>query len=246
MSVLSFIWKAIDTVLAPLGYELRSRAPVGNPLTMHGALQRAAARGLDVRTVVDIGAASGRWTRKTLPLFPDARFLLLEPLEEHRAELSALQREHPRIDFLIAAAGGSVGEAALTVAPDLDGSGIYDDNSPTARKVPLVTLDSALRERALPGPYLLKFDTHGFELPILAGAAETLRETALIVMEVYNFQLTARSLRFHEMCAHLDTLGFRCADVADVSLRPRDKLLWQADFFFLPKTSPLFAYPAYR
>jgi FkbM family methyltransferase len=246
MSLRSFIWNSIDAVLAPLGYELRSRVPAGNPITMQAALERAAARGLDIGTVVDIGAASGRWTRKALPLFPDARFLLLEPLEEHRAELDALHREHSRTDFLIAAAGDTAGEAALTVAPDLDGSGIYDRASPAARKVPLVTLDSVLRERGLPGPYLLKFDTHGYEVPILAGAAATLRETALIVMEVHNFQLTARSLRFHEMCAHLETLGFRCADVADINLRPKDKLLWQADFFFLPKTSPLFAYPAYR
>lgn len=246
MSLRSLVWKSIDSVLAPLGYELRSRTPVGNPLTMQAALERAAARGLGVRTVVDIGAAAGRWTRKALPLFPDARFLLLEPLEERRAELEALRREHPRADFLIAAAGDSVGEAALTVAPDLDGSGIYDGSSSAARPVPLVTLDAALGERSLPGPYLLKFDTHGFEVPILAGAAATLRDTALIVMEVYNFQLTTRCLRFHEMCAHLDTLGFRCADVADVGLRPRDRLLWQADFIFLPKTSPLFDYPAYR
>ena len=246
MSLRSFIWNSIDTVLAPLGYELHSRIPAGNPLTMHAALQRAAARAIDVRTVVDIGAASGRWTRKTLPLFPVARFLLIEPLEERRAELETLRREEPRVDFLIAAAGDATGEAALTVTPDLDGSGIYDSGSPLARNVPLTTLDAALAERGLPGPYLLKFDTHGFELPILAGATATLRETALIVMEVYNFQLTARSLRFHEMCAHLDALGFRCADVADVSLRPKDQLLWQADFFFLPKASPLFAYPAYR
>lgn len=246
MKIRSLIWKSIDAVLAPLGYELRARGSGGNPLTMHAALERAAARGLDVRTVVDIGAASGRWTRRSLPLFFDARFLLIEPLEERRAELEKLRQEHPGVDFIIAAAGDSTGEAALTVASDLDGSGIYDGDSPAARKVPLVTLDSVLRERALPGPYLLKFDTHGFELPILAGATETLRETAMIVMEVYNFQLTARSLRFHEVCAHLDTLGFRCADVADMSLRPRDKLLWQADFFFLPKTAPLFDYLAYR
>ena len=34
--------------------------------------------------------------------------------------------------------------------------------------------------------------------------------------------------------------------MADASLRPKDKLLWQADFFFFPKSSPLFDYPAYR
>jgi FkbM family methyltransferase len=246
MSLRSLLWKTIDGALAPLGYELRSRQPAGNPLTMLGALQRAAAREPGIRTVVDIGAASGRWTRKALDLFPEARFLLLEPLDERRAELEALRAEEPRVDFLIAAAGDRVGQAALTVAPDLDGSGIYDAPSSAARSVPLTTLDAALRERQLPGPYLLKFDTHGFEVPILAGAAECLRETALIVMEVYNFQLTQQCLRFHEMCAHLDALGFRCADIADVGLRPKDRLLWQADFLFLPKTSPLFAYPSYR
>ena len=170
MSARTVLWKALDAVLAPLGYELRSRAPVGNPLTMQAALERAGARGVEVRTVVDIGAASGRWTRKALPLFPAARFLLIEPLEERRAELEALHREQPRVDFLIAAAGEAAGAAALTVTADLDGSGIYDGASPLARQVPLTTLDAALRE--LPGPYLLKFDTHGFELPILAGDHE--------------------------------------------------------------------------
>ena len=84
------------------------------------------------------------------------------------------------------------------------------------------------------------------EVPILAGATECLRETALIVMEVYNFQLTRQCLRFHEMCAHLDSLGFRCADLADPGLRPKDQIFWQADFFFLPKSSPLFDYPSFR
>ncbi|HEX8294917.1 MAG TPA: FkbM family methyltransferase [Chthoniobacteraceae bacterium] len=246
MKVRSFIWRAIDTLLAPTGYELRSRQAPANVFTMQGALERAVERGAKVQTVVDIGAASGRWTRKALPLFPAAQFFLLEPLEERREELEALRREHPRVGFQIAAAGANIGEAALTVTPDLDGSGIYDSASPLARRVPLTTLDVAMREKNLSGPFLLKFDTHGFELPILTGASETLRETALIVMEVYNFQLTAQSLRFHEMCAHLETLGFRCADMADVSLRPKDRLLWQADFVFLRKSSPLFAYPAYR
>ena len=246
MSIRSLAWKTVNAALAPMGYELRSRQPVGNPLTMDSALERACARGLDVQTVIDIGAASGKWTRKAVRLFPNAHFLLFEPLEERRAELEALRSELPRAEFLIAAAGDQVGEAALTVASDLDGSGIYDNPSPNARPVPLTTLDAAVQERKLRGPYLLKFDTHGFELPILAGASEVLHQTALIIMEVYNFQLTKQCLRFHEMCTHLDTLGFRCADLADASLRPKDRLLWQADFFFLPKSSPLFEYPAYR
>jgi FkbM family methyltransferase len=230
MNLRTLLWKAINGTLGPLGYELRARCAPENPLTMDSALARARARGLEVRTVIDI----------------DADFLLFEPIEERRAGLEALRAEHPKVQFVIAAAGDRTGEVALTVAPDLDGSGIYDTPSSRKRTVPLTTLDAAVRERQLRGPFLLKFDTHGFEVPILAGATECLRETALIVMEVYNFQLTRQCLRFHEMCAHLETLGFRCADLADAGLRPKDQLFWQADFFFLPKSSPLFDYPSFR
>ncbi|MEA3211229.1 MAG: hypothetical protein QOE70_4286 [Chthoniobacter sp.] len=246
MNLRTILWNAINGTLGPLGYELRARGAPENPLTMASALARARARGLEVRTVIDIGAARGRWTRKALPHFPNADFLLFEPLEERRPELEALRAEHPKVQFAIAAAGDRTGEAALTVASDLDGSGIYDTPSAHARTVPLTTLDATVRERHLRGPFLLKFDTHGFEVPILAGATECLRGTALIVMEVYNFQLTRQCLRFHEMCAHLETLGFRCADLADAGLRPKDGLFWQADFLFLPKASPLFEYPAFR
>jgi hypothetical protein len=89
-------------------------------------------------------------------------------------------------------------------------------------------------------------DTHGFELPILTGAAQALRQTAMIVVEAYNFQLSEVSLRFHEMCAHLESLGFRSADLADPMLRPHDDLLWQLDIVFLPATSSSFSHQKYH
>ncbi len=107
-----------------------------------------------------------------------------------------------------------------------------------SRKVPATTLDHEV-SRNLPGPFLMKFATHGFELPILAGAMETLKTTSLIVMEVYNSQLNENALRFHEMCAHLETPGFCCADIAAPLSRKRDGLLWQIDFF-LRKNAPSF------
>jgi FkbM family methyltransferase len=238
----SFLWRVANRMLAPFGCELSARKREEPQFTMDAMLARAAARGVKPGTIVDIGAAAGRWTRKCLRHFPDARYLLIEPLEERRGALEKLRGEFPKVEFATAAAGESPGEAVLNVSEDLDGSGIYDrPGADNARKVPVVSLDSELSARALPGPYFLKFDTHGFELPILRGAAATLRQTAMVVLEVYNFQLTSGSLRFHEMCAHMEALGFRCADMADAMLRPRDGLLWQMDFLFLPKDSREFS-----
>ena len=55
---------------------------------------------------------------------------------------------------------------------------------------------------------MLKFDTHGFEVPILKGAAQHAGETRYIVMEVYNYRHVEGTLLFYEMCALLDGWGF--------------------------------------
>jgi FkbM family methyltransferase len=236
--------KAVNAVLGRLGYELRPKASEAPPFTMDGILDRARKRGTNFRTVVDVGAAAGRWTRKALRYFPEARFLLVEPLEERRPVLDVLRQQHPNVEFALAAAGDRPGSATLHVAEDLDGSGIYSgrEGRGRSREVAVTTIDAEITSRALPPPYFLKFDTHGFELPILAGAAETLPQTSMLVLEAYNFHLSDGALRFHEMCAHMETLGFRCADLADPMLRPRDDLLWQLDLVFLPGSSPSFSH----
>ncbi len=207
---------------------------------MSQALCRMRLKGVQVGTILDLGASNGQWSKVGLSQFPKARALLLEPLAERVEELRAFCAGHPGVDFVTAAAGQESGEANFYVADDLDGSGLAQKAGPKTRAVPMTTLDHEVRTRNLPGPFLMKFDTHGFELPILAGATETLKNTSLIVMEVYNFQINENALRFHEMCAHLETLGFRCADIADPLSRKRDGLLWQMDFFFLRKDDPSF------
>jgi hypothetical protein len=130
----------------------------------------------------------------------------------------------------------------LNVASDLDGSGIYGTGGGSSqRQIPVTTIDAEVERLKLPAPYFLKLDTHGFELPILEGARETLRQASVLLIEVYNFQLTDGSVRFHELCAHLEKCGFRCADLADPMVRPLDGLLWQMDLVFLPSTSPCFS-----
>jgi FkbM family methyltransferase len=214
---------------------------------MPALVRRVAQRGLGIRTVIDVGAAAGRWTRKALPLFEDAQFLLLEPLEERRAPLEALRAEHPRVHCSIAAAGRTAGSARLNIAEDLDGSGIYERNGNTpTREVPVTSLDAEVARLRLLGPFLLKLDTHGFELPILEGAAATLAETAAIIMEVYNFKPSPTGLLFHEMCAQMAERGFRCADLADPMLRPQDGILWQMDLLFLRAENPVFSRGSYQ
>jgi hypothetical protein len=107
-------------------------------------------------------------------------------------------------------------------------------------------VDDEVAARRLPGPFLLKFDVHGFELPILRGAKDTLKNTSLLIMECYNFEIAPDCLLFHDMCKHLFDLGFRVADISEPLWRPHDKMLWQMDIFFVRSDRSEFQYKSYK
>lgn len=228
--------RAANRLLDPLGLHL---VRPGRAFEMDGLLARAAARGVTVGTWVDVGASDGSWSLLARRHFPRARYLLFEPLHERRPALEALHRRHG-FEYVSAAAGAAPGTISFLVDPALDGSGVAAPGAPGTREVPVETVDRLLAQRALPGPYALKLDTHGHEIPVLEGAGDTLARATLLVIETYNFTLTPGSLQFHELCDWLGALGFRCCDLADPMRRPRDGALWQMDLAFAPATSPLF------
>ncbi len=233
--------RAANRVLDPLGLHL---VRPERAFEMDGLLARAAARGVKVGTWIDIGASDGSWSLAARRHFPRSRFLLFEPLAERAPALAALQRRHG-FDYVSAAAGAAPGQVSFFVDPALDGSGVAAPGAAGTREVPVETIDRAVSARSLPAPFALKLDTHGYELPVLAGAAQTLPQASLLVIEAYAFTLAPGSLRFHELCAWLEARHFRCCDLADPMRRPRDGALWQMDLAFAPATSPLFASAGY-
>lgn len=233
--------RTANALLHPLGLHL---ARADRAFEMDGLLARAADRGAQVATWIDVGASDGVWSRRAQRRFPRAKFLLFEPLAEHAAALRALERSHG-FAHVAAAAGAAPGEIAFAVDPQLDGSGVAAPGAAGTRTVPVETIDRAIAARRLSGPFGLKLDTHGHELPVLGGAARTLESATLLVIEAYNFPLTPGCLRFHELCAWLEPRGFRCLDLADPMRRPRDGALWQVDLAFARADSPPFATNTY-
>ena len=241
------IRKVANKVLHPLHWEVVKAPHIKNSrLNMGDGLYRAAEHGIEVGTIIDVGASDGKWSKMALKRFSSANVLAFEPLEERRGDLEKVKSTCHGFDFVLAVAGDSQGETRLHVASDLDGSGVCESEGDQSRKVPMTTIDHEVRTRGLPGPYLIKLDTHGFELPILDGAVETIRQSNLIIIEVYNFKLNERCLRFHEMCEHMESLGFRCYDLVDPLLRARDKALWQMDMFFAPVETGIFENACYQ
>lgn len=231
----------VNRLLRPLGVRVSRQ----DHFDMESALQWIAQQRSPIGTVIDIGASTGRWSAMAMPHFPQTRFIGVDPLKEREPDLIRLKANDARFDYVLAAAGEAPeGTVDLAVTADLDGSTVRGPGG-ASRSVPAYSVDRVVELKRCEGPYLLKFDTHGFEVPILRGAASTLAQTDYIVMEVYNFRHTEGTLLFHEMCSLLDEKGFRCILLADPMRRPFDHALWQMDIVFARKEHTAFLESSY-
>jgi hypothetical protein len=123
---------------------------------------------------------------------------------------------------------------------------ITDQESENTIKVDMVPLDITLSELPVKGPYLIKLDTHGIERSILQGAAQTLEESKILIIEAYNYRITDEAFLFWELCAYLHEKGFRPIDLVDVAHRDHDGSLWQMDLIFIRSTWPGFKHVSYK
>jgi FkbM family methyltransferase len=213
---------------------------------MAGAFERSAKR-FDIASVVDVGASDGAWSALVMRHYPDANYLLVEAqAEPHGPALARFARAHPNVRYVIAAAGDAEGTLHFDASDPMSGAASREPTGPNDIVVRMTTVDAEVDRLELRPPFLLKLDTHGFEVPIFEGAATTLEQTDLLVVEAYNFELTSGSLRFHELCIYLEGRGFRCIDLVDVMHRPSDGVLWQCDLFFARADRSEFAETTYR
>jgi FkbM family methyltransferase len=250
-TILRPIHRLIQKVLGLFGLTLVRVSPVEdrkiiNRSTMRGAIRALAQRGYQINTIIDIGASDGRWSEDAMEFFPKAQYLLIEAQGFHEVNLKAFTSKHTNTKYVLAAAGDTVGKIYFDAGDPFGGQASHTPFVINNVELPVTTLDAEVSDKQLGGPFLIKFDTHGFELPILKGAHETLKQTEVIVMECYAQRLMPDSLTFSEICQQLDFLGFRCIDVVDPVWRAYDDSFWQMDLVFVRKARPEFAYTAYE
>lgn len=221
-----------------VGYEVSG-------FSMADGLKRSHGRNIDIASVIDVGASDGRWSESCIVHYPQARYLLIEAQQAHEEGLRAFKTRYTKADYIIAAAGNRQGEIYFNSSDLWGGLAMEEATSDNLIKVPVTSIDHEVAQRKLQPPYLIKLDTHGYEVPILEGAKETLKQTNLVIMEVYNFQIAKNSLRFWEMCAYMEKLGFLPIDMSDFTHRKKDNSFWQMDIFFARSDRPEFSFKDY-
>jgi FkbM family methyltransferase len=215
-----------------------SKKTIADSNTMYEGLLRSRSMMPFINTIIDVGAAEGTWYTKTNKVFSASNFILIEPLIERKSYLDKICKENKNVCVQYCALGETNSIVPFTVSDDLDGSGFYGVGN--LREIKVVKLDDLIHQENKLGPYILKLDTHGYEIPILKGAEKVLENTELIIVEVYGFYVAPNSLLFGEMITYMDSIGFRLSDMNDVMRREYDKAFWQVDAFFLKKNNEIF------
>ena len=263
----AFVKRVINSGLRWAGLEIRRvrgrhpREPRGHTrgvprMSMRGSLEAAHRLGWAPRTCIDVGAAFGNFTLECADVFPEADFLLVEPLQEYRPFLESVSARLPRARYATAAAAAHDGDVTLNVHSDLVGSslmreteGPITDGSP--RVVPAKTLDGLCQGQDLRGPYLLKIDVQGAELGVLKGAGAVLQDAEYVLLEVSLFRFFIDGPEIADVIAFMRSRGFVAYDVFDLMYRPLDGALSQLDLAFVKESGifrqqHVYATPAQR
>lgn len=240
--------KYLHALLRFFGYEIH-KAKRSTPLST--ILIRAKQNELAPRTVIDVGAAWGAWSRECARVFPDARYILIEPLVEYRESLEGVVKELRSAVLVSSAAASMPGNVTFHVHPDLEGSSLYPEGDDPEingmpREVAATTLDVIVRQQATSGPYLLKLDVQGAELDVLRGAEETLKKTEYVILETSLFAAYDNVPLLHDVIAFMAERGFVPYDILGLLYRPLDGALCQADVCFVKENGMFRKERAYR
>jgi FkbM family methyltransferase len=203
-----------------------------------GALRRLQRNGIRPATVIDVGAALGDWSRECAGVFPDASYLMVEPLEEFAPALESTASSIASAAFVQAAVAEHEGERTFNVHEDMVGSsllrereGEHVDGRP--RTVKVTTVDALVQEHDLQPPFLLKVDVQGAEAVVLAGAVEALRLADAVLLETSFFGFFVGGIPFESLVAQMADAGFVVYDIENLARRPLDDALSQADVTFV-------------
>jgi hypothetical protein len=105
-----------------LGIEVSRYSPAADSPTLAHALNRLRVTGIDFRTVIDVGASNGHWSKKFSTTFASRTHLLLEANRGHETDLKKREfRQHPNWQYVIAPIGETRAEA------------YFDDSNPFGR-----------------------------------------------------------------------------------------------------------------
>ena len=168
----------------------------------------------DIEVIFDVGANVGQTIEDAVWAYPKAQIYSFEPAPSSYHALAAATVHLENVQTFSAAIGAAAGSAEITDTPLSVQNTIRDGARPGAPRVsvPVITIDNFLTEHDIKKIDLLKIDTEGYELEVLAGAQDALAQQSVrLIMAECEFvpRPADPHTSIFDLTKHLAPLGYR-------------------------------------
>lgn len=209
-------------------------------LSMWWSLENLKRCGFEPASVIDAGAFVGDWTRRTRTIWPAAKYLMIEPQPNKRERLHAMCDDSVAFESVVL--GSRESQAVNFHMDELGGSSVleqFQNKCPVQRPLLMKTLDTVVAGHQMTGPILLKADVQGYELEVLRGASQTLRDVEVVLLEVSTLPYNIGAPLFAEVVAFMAERRFAVYDIGHLHRRQSDDATFQMDVLFAREDSAL-------
>ena len=200
-----------------MGLQVSFLRPIRDPL-LHFV---AKANELGVQTVLDVGANIGQFGQSLRSDGYRGRIVSFEPLSVAHARLSEIAKNDALWDVAPRCAlGEATGSLEINISHNLASSSLLkvEERSLAAEPLSGTGSQEAVAVRRLDdvlqpqwgSPLAMKLDTQGYELHVLRGAPEALKNVAVLLIEMSLTPLYEGGPGFGEVYECMTRNGFRC------------------------------------
>jgi len=211
---------------------------------MNGNVEQSLLRlhnlGFNPTNILDIGAHHGYWSLSSRQVFPNANYMLIEPIKYN--ELSNYCNQLHNVNY----------KNVLLFDKEIEidwyemkntGDSIFKENTHhfkncKPQKKITTTLDTIFVDKVFD---MVKLDVQGAEIPILKGGENIIKNTEIIILEMpFAGEWNKGVLNFKEHINYMDKIGFTVFDIIDLHrIQEGNSVVFQIDIVFVNKTSSL-------
>jgi len=212
--------------------------------SLAGLLGQLRENGFAPKTILDIGANAGEWSRVAASIF-ESRIVMFDGDPENEPALHNAVREiGTRASYFLCLLGAEKRDAVTFYRPEAGttGSSVLPEMTTYGKeavKLKMDTLDSLTERDGLDAPLLMKLDVQGFELEILKGGKKTLGAAEVVIMEASLLPYNEGAPLFADVVAFMHDAGFAVYDFCGQNRRESDHALFQTDVVFVRHESEL-------
>ena len=200
-------------------------------------------KGMNIRTILDIGANTGQFALRIHSILPDAQIYSFEPLSDCFEELKRNMRDVPKFQGFNYALGNETGKHVIYHNDFSDSSSLlpmeqlHKDAFPYTKNareevIEVRRLDDIADSLELTETILIKIDVQGFEDKVIAGGQETIRRAKILIVEMSFEPLYRSQLLFDGIYSMLRSQGFVFRGYEESLRNPKDGHILQCDGIF--------------